>query len=137
MAARGRGFLPFYVIIIPCALLCVPAAEGFFILLSDVFRPAHDALLESGITSSTTGAELTLRWLLVCVILGVGLVAYLGVVLLALLYLYVLEAWVLRHFVGRGGLWALFSGIEQAPVIGRAVERKVRRLAGAPNHNRQ
>ena len=117
-------------------LLSLPVAEGFSILFN-VFDPIHDALLERGITSTTTAAGLMLRWLLLCTILGVGIFAYLRVVLFALLYLYVLEAWVLRHFVGRDGLWGLFSGIESAPVIGHSVERKVRRLAGAQNQNHQ
>ena len=137
MAARDRGFLPLYVIITPLALLSLPGVEGFFFLLSHVFDPAREALLERWITSTTTGAELVLRWLLLCAIVGVGLVAYVRVVLFALLYLFVLEAWVLRHFVARDGLWELFSGIECTPVIGRKVERKIRRLAAAPNHNRQ
>ena len=137
MAARDRGFLPFYVIIIPFALLSWPGAEGFFGLLFNVFDPAHDALLERGITSTTTGAGLVLRWLLLCTIVGVGTVAYLLVVVFVLVYLFVLEAWVLRHFVAQDRLWELFSGIERTPVIGRMVERKIRRLAGAPNHNRQ
>jgi hypothetical protein len=94
---------------------------------------ARDVLLVHGITSTTTAAGLMLRWLLVLTIFCVGLVGYLRLVLFVLVYLFVLEAWVLRRFVGRARLWQLFSGIESAPLIGRDLERRIKRLAGGPS----
>ena len=132
----NREWLPFWVAIMPCLPVLLLGAEGFAILMGRVFDPAHTALLEEGVTAATSETALLLRWVLLCAVVGGGMVAYGAVVLLGLTYLWVFEAWILRRFLARDELLEVFSGLEHAPIIGSIVARKIRRLADRRDHDR-
>ncbi len=132
----NKEWLPFWVAIIPGVPVLLLGAEGFGILMGRVFDPAHTALLEEGVTAATSETALLLRWLLFCAVVGGGMVACGAVLLLGLAYLWVFEAWILRRFMARDELLEAFSGLEHAPVIGRMVGRKTRRLTDGPGQDR-
>lgn len=136
MVSGNKEWLPFWVAIIPCLPVLWLGAEGFAILMGRVSDPAHTALLEEGVTAATSETALLLRWLLFCAVVGGGMVACGAVLLLGLAYLWVFEAWILRRFLGRDELVEAFSGLESAPLIGRMVGRRIRRLTDGPGQDR-